>query len=319
MRDLPSHRLRDLLGEASGRRALGRAAVGLAAALAAAPGRLPGAPARLPGLARRLPGAAERLPGTAGCLAGGLARLPERLAGCADHLVEVADSLPGALADIANGLPGPLADVADRLARAGADVLQRRLRARTDLLGGVPGLVHGLTGALADLRDRSAESLHQLRVAIERRHQAIHDGGDVIEAGLEHHLRVDALDVELDPAEVEVHSDVQLDQVEHPRLERHVSVEVLELEVNEVDLELGHVEEHVRRTRPVLLLAALVGPVLAIGVGVGPHRLHRRALSAGVVSAPVRVPAGPAARARLALLRLLSHHCPPWPRLPTPC
>jgi hypothetical protein len=174
--------------------------------------------------------------------------------------------VPGALADVAHGLPGALADVAGGLAGALPDIRQRRLRALADVLRGVARLVDGLAGALAHLRHRPAEPLHQLRVAVEARHQAIDDGRDMVEPGLEDQLRLDALDVELDPAEVNVDADVELDEVQHPRLERHVGIEVVELEVDRVDPQLGHIEQDVGRPDAVLLVLVHVLAVLAVGL-----------------------------------------------------
>ena len=147
-------------------------------------------------------------------------------------------------------------------------------------LAASPVLSTACAGALADLGDGPAESLHQLGVAVEARHQAVDDRRDVIEPRLEDQLRLDALDVELDPAEVHVDAHVELDEVEHLRLERDVRVEVVELEVDRVDPQLRHVEQDVRRPGRVLLLALHVAPVLAVGVVGLAARLLRRAQSA---------------------------------------
>jgi hypothetical protein len=154
-----------------------------------------------------LSGSAHGLADSTGELAGPFAYLSERLAGTADEALEVAgglsgplaetsdgltgalthvtDSLTGALADIANGLPRALADIAHSLAGALADVLQRALGALPDFLGGIPRPVDGITGTLADLRYGTAQSVHQLGVAVQTRHQAVYDRGNVIEPRLE--------------------------------------------------------------------------------------------------------------------------------------
>jgi hypothetical protein len=301
-------------------------------------------PDALPETADRLAGA---LPKTADCLAGALpkasdrlaralAGLPQRLADAAHELVEVAhrlagplthvtDGLAGTLADVPDGVAGALTDIAHGLARtlahltdslAGAvtDVRQRRLGALPHVLGRVARLVDGLTRTLADLRDGSTEPLHQLGIAVQARHEPIDDGSDVVEPGLQDQLGLDALDVELDPAEVHVETDVELDQVEHLCLERHMSVEVIELEVNEVDLELRHIEKDVRRSSRVLLLTLDVAPVLAIGVVArAPCLLRRtRSIPASSVCLPVAGGRALAAACRcLRLRRLLSHQVLP--------
>jgi hypothetical protein len=47
-----------------------------------------------------------------------------------------------------------------------------------------------------------------------------------------------------------------------------VGVEVVQLEVDQVHLQLGHVQQDVWRASPIFLFEALVLPVLAVGVGV---------------------------------------------------
>jgi hypothetical protein len=66
---------------------------------------------------------------------------------------------------------------------------------------------------------------------------------------------------------VNVDADVELDEVQHPGLERDVGVEVVQLEVDQVHLQLGHVQQDVWRASPIFLFEALVLPVLAVGVG----------------------------------------------------
>jgi hypothetical protein len=149
----------------------------------------------------------------------------------ASALAHVADRLARTLTDVPRGLSGTL-----------PDILQRALGTLTDVLGGIARLTYGLARSPADLGNRPAQSFHQLGIAIEARHQAIDDGRDVVEARLQHHLRLDSLDVELDPAEVYVHAHVQLDEIEHVRPEGDMSVEVVEFEVDQIDGELRHVE-----------------------------------------------------------------------------
>jgi hypothetical protein len=303
--ELARDQLGRLLRQRGGTRSVGSPAVRLRAAL------------RL-----RLAGAAERLRRDPAGLACALAGLPEGLAHPADDLTEVAcglpgaladiadglpsavayitDRLPGALTDVAHGLPGALTDITGRLAGALAHVLERRLRAVTDVLRGVAGLVHRLSGALADVRHGPAEPLHKLRVAIQARHQAIDDRRHVVEAGLEDQLRLDALDGELGLAEVHVDAHVELDEVQHLRLEGDVRVEVVELEVDRVDPELRYVEKDVRRSDAVLLLPVLVPTVFAVGVVLLEQRLlHRaRAVAATTAAAPGARGLLPVARGR---------------------
>src|SRR5512133_1803575 len=268
----------------------------LSGALAGLPDALRHTARRLAGLAEGLADAADELIEVARRLSGALADVADRLSGAladvADRLsgalAHVSDRLPGALADVPDGLSGALADIADRLARALADVahgmagaladvagrlaaaladvLQRRRGALADVLGRVARLVDGLAGALAHLGDGPAEALDQLGVAVEAGHQAIDDRADVVEPGLHDQLRLDALDVELDPAQVKVDAHVELDQVQDPCLEGHMRIEVVKLEVDRVDPQLGHVEQDVGRPDAVLLVLVDVLAVLAVGL-----------------------------------------------------
>src|SRR5829696_1307892 len=235
----------------------------LADSLADAANRLPDSLARLP---ESLADAANRLPGS-------LPQLPERLACAADELVQVArglpgpladiaDSLAGTLADIAHGLPGAFADVAHGLAGPLSDILERSLGSLPDLLGGVAGLVDRLARALTDLRDRTAQPLHELGVAVEARHQAIDDRRDVIEPGLQQRFHFDA-----------------------PYVQHHAAEVVVELEVDQINPQLRHVEEDVGRTTRIAFLAAHEAPVLARALVVAPPRALRRPRSVSALPA----------------------------------
>jgi hypothetical protein len=57
------------------------------------------------------------------------------------------------------------------------------------------------------------------------------------EADLQQRVRLDALDLEVDAAELGVDADVELQQVEDLGLERHPRLQRIELEVDLVDLE----------------------------------------------------------------------------------
>src|SRR5215203_4730724 len=269
----------------------------LADSLADAANRLPDSLARLP---ESLADAANRLPGS-------LPQLPERLACAADELVQVArglpgpladiahslagaladiaDSLAGTLADIAHGLPGAFADVAHGLAGPLSDILERSLGSLPDLLGGVAGLVDRLARALTDLRDRTAQPLHELGVAVEARHQAIDDRRDVIEPGLQQRFHFDAPYVQHHAAEVDVDPDIQLDEIQHIGLDGQMGVEVVELEVDQINPQLRHVEEDVGRTTRIAFLAAHEAPVLARALVVAPPRALRRPRSVSALPA----------------------------------
>ena len=261
---------------------------------------------RLAGLAQGLADAADELVEIARRLPGALADVSDRLTGAladiahrlARALPDISDGLPGALANVPDGVAGALADVARCLAGALPHVLQRRLGALPDLLRGVARLVDGLTGALAHLGDGPAESLDQLGVAIEARHQAIDDRGDMVEPGLHDQLRLDALDVQLDPAQVNVDTHVELDEVQDPRLEGHMCIQVVELEVDRVDPQLGHVEQDVGRPDPVLLVLVHVLAVFAVGLVDLVPSLLRRAQPVSVLARALPVGSGPLPVAR---------------------
>jgi hypothetical protein len=198
-------------------------------------------------------------------------------------LADVPDCLAGTLADASHGLASAFPDVAHRLAGALPDILKGALGALSDLLGRVTRLVDRLTRTLADLGDRPAQPLDELRVAIKARHQTVDDGGDVIQPGLEQRLDLDALYVERHLAQVDIDSNVQLDEVQHIGLDRQVRVEVIELEVDQVYPQLWNVEQNVGRPTGIALLAAFVPAELPIGLVAAPASPLRRSRS---VSAP---------------------------------
>jgi hypothetical protein len=212
-------------------------------------------------LADGLPGAAHEPLDVADRLAGALPKTADRLSGALAH---VAHGLSGALAHVADGLTRALADVPDRLAGSLANVLQSALRALSELLHRIAGLTDSLTGALADLRDRAAQPFDELGVAVEARHEAVHDGSHVIEPRLQDRLHLDALEVEEDTAQMHVEPDVELHEVEDVRLDRQVGVEVVELEVDRVDAQLRNIEEDIGLPARLALLTALPAPELAL-------------------------------------------------------
>ena len=100
-----------------------------------------------------------------------------------------------------------------------ADVLDRSLGAFADVFDGAAGalaeLADGPAGALADRFEGVGDALQHLRVAVERGQDAVDDRGDVVEPRPQQRLGFDALDVELDLAQLGMDADAQLDQVEY--------------------------------------------------------------------------------------------------------
>ena len=229
------------------------------------------------------------MPESAGGFAGALAKatdglacpLPDLADGLPDpacELIKVFDRLSRALADLAHRLAGALPqlphpfadalpDLADRLAGAFADISNGPLGAFADVLDRFARLAKGMAGAAANVLDRPTEALHQLGIAINGGQDAIDDRGHVVQANLHQCLRLHPLDVELDLAEVHVHANVEVDQVEHLGLQSHVRLQVLELEVDLVDLDDRDVEEHVRVLAGFLQARDRVSPVFALGDG----------------------------------------------------
>ena len=220
------------------------------------------------GLARALADLTDSLACAFAYVADGLARaladLTDRLARA---LADLTDRLARALANLADGLARALSDLADGIAGALAKHRKRLPGALADLLDCLAGLAHHVTGSSADVLDRLTEAVDELRVAVDGGHDAIDDRGHVVEADLEQCLRLDALDVDLELAQVDVHSDVQGDQVENLCLERHMGVEVGELEVDLVDLEHRDVEQHVRGLSGLGEWGGGIIAVLALGHG----------------------------------------------------
>jgi hypothetical protein len=105
------------------------------------------------------------------------------------------------------------------------------------------------------------ERFEDLWVAVDSGEHPADDRGNPIEPYLEHRLRLDALDVQHDLAESNIRSDVEPEQVQHVRFQRHPRPQVINLEVDLLDLELRHVEQHVR-------LAGRLGCQLLVAVQV---------------------------------------------------
>jgi hypothetical protein len=74
------------------------------------------------------------------------------------------------------------------------------------------------------------ELLDDLRVVVDRRQDAVDDPGDVVQAHLEQRVRLDTLDRQRDAPELGLDADVELEQLEDIRLQRHAGTQVLDLE-----------------------------------------------------------------------------------------
>src|SRR6185436_1702300 len=108
------------------------------------------------------------------------------------------------------------------------------------------------------------DAVDEVRVPIERRHQPIDDRRDVIEPDLEERLSLDSLEVELQLVELDLDADIEVEQLEHLRLQRDLRVEVLDLEVERIELDDRHVEEDVRGVGVLRALALGVSAVLLL-------------------------------------------------------
>ncbi|WP_176662519.1 hypothetical protein [Saccharomonospora azurea] len=133
-----------------------------------------------------------------------------------------------------------------------------------------------------------------LRVAVDRRQDAVDDLGDPVEPHPELGLGLNATDRQRHPAQRHVGPHVQLQQIKDVGMQGHVSPQVLDVEVDLVDGQLRDVEEHVGRG---LLGEPPVGmprvPVASRGLRLG----GSGGLGSGVVRAVGVVP--------------LAHHGPP--------
>ena len=111
------------------------------------------------------------------------------------------------------------------------DVLHRIAGTFTDVLDGVPRALADLANALPEARtellDRPADALDQLRIAIERRQHAVDDGGHVVQPSPEQGLRLDPFDGELDLAELRMHADAQLHEIEDLGVERKARLQIV--------------------------------------------------------------------------------------------
>jgi ABC-type transporter Mla subunit MlaD len=240
----------------------------------------------LPNLRTRLAGGASRcLAQAADSLARSLPEaLPELPDPLAEALAELPDPLTQALAKLAYAL-SELTDCAARPERLACRVRQpaerfARRSARLDgLLCSLSDVVEclrqtaarpeGFLAELADAADGVVDGLHQaledLGVAIERRQRPVEDVVEILEAHLQPRLHFDALDVDLDLAQVHVHAGDDLQQVCELRSQRQMSLELLDVDVDLVDVHLLDVDEDVwivARLTPLELLTAQPARIL---------------------------------------------------------
>src|SRR5215203_4952760 len=167
-------------------------------------------------------------------------------------------SRAGAFADVLNGGSCTRSDICHGLIGTFSDELSRSF---SDILyGRVHTLAHELTRAGANIFDRGAGSfadifycrahafgqlLDDLGVAVYGRENPVEDGGQVVQPGFQERLRFYPLYDQLDPAQVHVGPDGELDQVEHLGVHRELRPQVVEFEVDLIDLDHGYVEQHV--------------------------------------------------------------------------
>ena len=167
-------------------------------------------------------------------------------------LADTRDPAACALADFGQGLPGSLSDLAERRARTLADLGHRLPGALADVLDGVSGLVEQMSRAASDLLDRLAHSLEQLRIAVQRQQHPLEDLGDVVQPRFEQRLGLDALDLQLDLAQVRLRAHAQVHQLPDLRENGDPRIQIVDLDVDLVDLDDGDVDQDVRALRHVV-------------------------------------------------------------------
>jgi hypothetical protein len=143
--------------------------------------------------------------------------------------------LLGAAADLLRGTTTAAAYVFDCLLHALAEAPCR-----------LTGVAEHLPGPAADPLAGSSEAPQELRVPIQRRQHALQDRGHVAEPGLEQSLGLDALDPQLDLAQVDVRPDAELHEVTDLGQDRYLRAKLIHLDLDLVDFDLGHVDEDVR-------------------------------------------------------------------------
>ncbi len=121
-------------------------------------------------------------------------------------------------------------------------------------LGGLADVVHGGV-------HRLEQGLQDLGVVVDGGQGAVQDVVEVLQPHLEHGLGIDALDVELDLAKVNVDTGHQLEKVAQFGPQRQVGVQALDVQVDLLDLDLGDVPPWGR--------PALVGVLVVVALPAG--------------------------------------------------
>jgi hypothetical protein len=116
-------------------------------------------------------------------------------------------------------------------------VLQRPACSFRGVPDALSDAIEHLARAFADLLDRLSDAVDQLRIPVECGHHAINDRRDVVEPHLEQCLRLDPLQIDLELVEVSFDADVDFEEIEDLGLQRHLHLEVLDLQVDRVDLD----------------------------------------------------------------------------------
>jgi hypothetical protein len=233
-------------------------------------------------LANLLSGVASRLADLTGGLADLLSEpLPELTGFLAEALPELTDPLADALTQLADPLAEPLPELSDSLAQPLTE-LADALPQLTDCSAGPERLAGGsawpkrLLTELADVPDGVAHFLHEtledLRVAVERRQCSIEDVVEVLQPHLQQCFRLDARDVDLDLAEMNVDAGNDLEQVGQFRAQGEMRLELLDVDVDLVDLDPTNVDEDVRLVRGLAPLEPLAAEFLCAR-GAGDHVL----------------------------------------------
>src|SRR5829696_1883518 len=165
--------------------------------------------------------------------------------------------------------------------------------------------------AATDLLDGLPDALEQLRVAVERQQDTLEDFRNGVEPRFEQRLRLDALDLQLDLAQMCLRPDADVEQLPDPGEHGHPSIEVVDFDVDLVNLDDRDVGQDVRallhdyvlpvhhRVIGELFALSLSAPRRAATVGFGPA-LVPRCLAVGVAfDAPrLRARPGPVVRGR---------------------
>ena len=108
--------------------------------------------------------------------------------------------------------------------------------------------------AASDLLDGLADTLEQLRVAVKREHYALEDLAYVVQPRFEQRLRLDALDLQLNLAQVNLRADADFEQLPDLREYSYPGIEVIDLDIDLVHLDNRNVCEDIRALLHVHIL-----------------------------------------------------------------